>query len=156
MRASSSSWHRRSRSFRPSIYGTQYSVPISSGGTFVSGTSQSALLLNRQFEAVDTLSKTWRGNSIDLGFDVIHARSGGNSKEFGGPIYEGQLVYKTCTDSVEVCESSAYLGNIANVQSYTQSYGNANYLVDDTLAAVFAQANYQAHSRPHAELRAPV
>lgn len=125
--------------FSPVVYGTEYSVPISSGGTFTSGTSQAALLLNRQFEAVDTLSKSWTRNSIDLGFDVIHARNGGDSKEFGGPIYDGELVYKTCTDPVAICESSAYLGNIANVQSYTQSYGNANYVVNDTLAAVFAQ-----------------
>lgn len=132
--------------FSPVVYGTQYSVPISSGGTFVSGTSQAALLLNRQFEAVDTLTKTWSRNSMDLGFDVMHARNGGNSKEFGGPIYDGELVYKTCTDSVAVCESAAYLDNIANVQSYTQSYGNAEYIVDDTLAAVFVQDD--AHLTP--------
>ncbi|MGC2162522.1 MAG: carboxypeptidase regulatory-like domain-containing protein [Silvibacterium sp.] len=125
--------------FSPVVYGTQYSVPISSGGTFTSGTSQAALLLNRQFEAVDTLTKTWGRNSMDVGFDVIHARNGGNSKEFGGPIYDGELVYKACTDSTAFCESQAYLGNIANVQSYTQSYGNADYVVDDTLAAVFVQ-----------------
>jgi hypothetical protein len=125
--------------FSPVVYGTQYSVPISSGGTFTSGTSQAALLLNRQFEAVDTLTKTWNRDSMRLGFDVIHARNGGNSKEFGGPIYDGELVYKVCTDSTAYCESTAYLGNIANVQSYTQSYGNADYVVDDTLAAVFVQ-----------------
>lgn len=128
--------------FSPVVYGTQYSVPISSGGTFVSGTSQAALLLNRQFEAVDTLTKTWARNSMDLGFDVIHARNGGNSKEFGGPIYDGELIYKACTDSPAVCESPAYLGNIATVQSYTQSYGNANYVVDDTLAGVFIQEDH--------------
>ena len=132
--------------FSPVVYGTQYVVPVSSGGTFTSGTSQSALLMNRQFEAVDTLTKTWGRNSLDIGFDVIHARSGGNSKEFGGPIYDGQLVYKTCTESASYCESSAYLDNIANVQTYTQSYGNANYVVDDTLAAVFAQED--AHLTP--------
>jgi hypothetical protein len=125
--------------FSPVVYGTEYSVPISSGGTFVSGTSQSALLLNRQFEAVDTLTKTWSHNSINIGFDLIHARNGGNSKEFGGPIYAGELIYKACTDSVAFCESPAYLGDIANVQTYTQSYGNANYIVDDSLAAVFLQ-----------------
>jgi Carboxypeptidase regulatory-like domain len=125
--------------FSPVVYGTQYSVPISSGGTFTSGTSQAALLLNRQFEAVDTLTKTWDRNTIDIGFNIIHARSGGNSKEFGGPIYDGQLVYNVCTNSTAYCESQAYLGNIANVRSYTQSYGNADYVVDDTLAAVFAQ-----------------
>jgi hypothetical protein len=125
--------------FSPVVSGTEFSVPISSGGTFVSGTSQAALLINRQFEAVDTLTKTWSRNSLDVGFDVIHARNGGNSKEFGGPIYDGELVYNTCTDVVAICESPAYLGNIANVQSYTQSYGNANYVVDDTLAAVYVQ-----------------
>jgi hypothetical protein len=125
--------------FSPVIYGTQYSVPISSGGTFTSGTSQAALLLNHQYEAVDTLTKTWSRHTTDIGFDVIHARNGGNSKEFGGPIYDGQLVYKTCTASTAYCESSAYLDNIDNVQNYTQSYGNADYVVDDTLAAVFVQ-----------------
>jgi hypothetical protein len=125
--------------FSPVVYGTQYSVPISSGGTFTSGASQSALLLNRQFEAVDTLTRTSGRNTLSMGFDVIHARSGGNSKEFGGPIYDGKLQYNTCTSSLAYCESPAYLNDISNVQSYTQSYGNAVYLVDDTLAAVFAQ-----------------
>ena len=128
--------------FSPVVSGTAYSVPISSGGTFTSGTSQSALLLNRQFEVVDTLSKSWTRNSIDLGFHLIHARNGGDSKEFGGPIYDGQLNYYTCTYEIAVCESPEYLGNIDNVQSYTQSYGNANYVVNDTLAAVFVQDDY--------------
>jgi hypothetical protein len=38
-----------------------------------------------------------------------------------------------------VCESSAYLDNIQNVKSYTQSYGNANYTVNDALWALFVQ-----------------
>lgn len=125
--------------FSPVVYGTEYSVPISSGGTFTSGTSQAALLLNRQFEAVDTLSMTRGRNAWRLGVDVIHAHNGGNSKEFGGPIYDGELIYNACTDTTAYCESPAYLDNIANVQSYTQSFGNANYLVDDTLAGVFVQ-----------------
>ena len=125
--------------FSPVVYGTEFSVPISQGGTFTSGTSQSALLLNRQFEVVDSLAKTLSRSELRLGFDVIHARNGGNSKEFGGPIYLGEFQYNTCTSSVAVCESSAWLDNLANVKSYTQSYGNANYVVDDTLAGVFTQ-----------------
>jgi len=132
--------------FSPVIYGTQYTVPISSGGTFTSGTSQAALLLNRQYEVVDTLTKSLSRSELRLGFDVIHARNGGNSKEFGGPIYDGQLVYNACTESTAYCESPAYLDNIANVQSYTQSYGNADYTVGDTLAAAFVQDD--AHLRP--------
>jgi hypothetical protein len=131
--------------FSPVIYGTQYQVPISSGGTFTSGTSQSALLMNRQFEAVDSLAKTLRRSELRVGFDVIHAHTGGNSKEFGGPIYLGQLSYNACTGTAAYCESQAYLGNIANVKSYTQSYGNASYTVDDTLAGVFTQ--WDVHPR---------
>ncbi|HEX4038133.1 MAG TPA: carboxypeptidase regulatory-like domain-containing protein [Acidobacteriaceae bacterium] len=125
--------------FVPVIYGTEFSVPITSGGTFTSGTSQAALLMNRQFEAVDSLAKTLEKSELRVGFDVIHARNGGNSKEFGGPIYDGELIYKACTGTTAYCESSAYLNNIGNVASYTQSYGNADYVVDDTLAGVFGQ-----------------
>ena len=131
--------------FSPVVYGTQYVVPISTGGTFTSGTSQAALLLNRQFELVDNVTKTLGRNELRAGFNLIHARSGGNSKEFGGPIYEGQLSYNACTGTVAYCESSAYLDDIANVKSYTQSYGNANYVVDDSLAGLFAE--YDVHPR---------
>ena len=132
--------------FSPVVYGTEFSVPIASGGTFTSGTSQSALLTDRQFEAVDTLALTRGSRELRLGFDVIHARNGGNSKEFGGPIYDGELIYKTCAGPAAFCESPAYLDNIANVQSYTQSYGNAHYVVNDTLAAVFAQEDLHPSS----------
>jgi hypothetical protein len=55
--------------FEPVIYSTEYTVPISTGGTFSSGTSQSAELLNRQYEATDTLSAVWgvtRSNSAAI------------------------------------------------------------------------------------------
>src|SRR5581483_5644023 len=58
---------------------------------------------------------------------------------FGGPIYLGQFTYNTCTQALAVCEGSAYLNNIANVRSYTQSYGNALYTVTDKLWSGFAQ-----------------
>lgn len=125
--------------FDPMVYGTQFVVPISAGGTFTTGTSQSALLQNRQYQFTDTLSKSSGHHQLKLGADVTHAHNGGNSKEFGGPIFLGQFAFKTCTQPLDVCESAAYLNNIANVQSYTQSYGNADYTVDDTLWALFAQ-----------------
>jgi hypothetical protein len=136
--------------FSPVVNGTQFVVPISTGGTFTSGTSQGALLLNRQFELVDNVTKTLGRNELRAGFNLIHAHSGGNSKEFGGPIYQGQLSYNTCTRTVTYCESPAYLGNIANLKSYTQSYGNANYVVDDTLAGIFAE--YDVHLRSNLTL----
>jgi len=129
--------------FDPAIYGTQYQVPISAGGTFTSGTSQSALLMNRQYQAADTLSAVRGRHVLKFGANVTAAHTGGDSKEFGGPIYLGQFIYKTCTQSPAFCESSAYLDNLANVQTYTQSYGNASYTVNDVLWSVFAQDDFR-------------
>ncbi len=133
--------------FIPAIYSTQYVVPISSGGTFTSGTSQSALLMNRQYQANDTLSATWGKHQIKFGADMIVAHTGGDSKEFGGPIYLGSFTYKSCGaqagQPLTFCESQAYLGSLANVATYTQSYGNASYTVNDTLWALFVQDDYK-------------
>jgi hypothetical protein len=129
--------------FDPAVNGTQFVVPISAGGTFTSGTSQSALLLNRQYEFSDTLAASWGKHQIKFGGSAIYAHNGGNSKEFGGPIYLGKFTYNTCTQSAAICESPAYLNNIANVANYQQSYGNAAYTVDDTLWALFVQDDYR-------------
>ncbi|HET9742213.1 MAG TPA: carboxypeptidase regulatory-like domain-containing protein [Terriglobales bacterium] len=127
--------------FDPLLLGTQFVVPVSTGGTFTSGTSQSALLLNRQYGFSDTLAASWSKHQVNFGADVLHAHNGGDSKEFGGPIFLGQLTYNTCTQPLSVCESPAYLDDIANVARYTQSYGNGNYTVGDTLWSLFAQDN---------------
>ncbi len=129
--------------FDPVVYGTQYQVPVSTGGTFTSGTSQSALLMNRQYQVADTLTEIRGRHTLNLGASVIAARNGGDSKEFGGPIYLGQFIYKTCTLSLAACESQAYLGNIANVATYTQSYGNASYTVNDQIWSLFVQDDYR-------------
>ncbi len=133
--------------FDPVVYSTQFVVPVSSGGTFTSGTSQSALLMNRQYEFSDTLATTFGRHQLSLGASVIDAHNGGNSKEFGGPIFLGRFNYTTCTQAAAVCESAAYLGNLANVANYQQSYGNASYLIDDQLWALFAQDDYRATHR---------
>jgi hypothetical protein len=129
--------------FDPVVYGTQYQVPISAGGTFTQGTSQSAALRNSQYQASDTLSILHGRQIFKLGGSLIAAHSGGNSKEFGGPIYFGQFIFKTCTAAPAFCESPAYLNDINNVQTYTQSYGNATYKVNDVLGALFFQDDYK-------------
>ena len=136
--------------FDPLINGTQYVVPISTGGTFTSGTSQSAVLMNRQYEASDVLSATWGRHQVKFGGSAVVAHTGGNGKEFGGPSYLGILTYNTCTQSLAVCESPAYLGNIANVRTYSQSFGNAVYSINDGLWALFVQDDY--HLRPNLTL----
>jgi len=144
--------------FDPAINGTQFVVPISGGGTtttFTSGTSQSALLMNHQYEFNDTVAVAHGKNQLIFGGDVIYAHTGGNSKEFGGPIYLGKFTYSTCTLAAPAtaaqidayCESSAYLNNISNVANYQQSYGNANYTVNDVLYAAFAQDDYRASKK---------
>jgi hypothetical protein len=132
--------------FNPVVYGTEFSVPISTGGTFTSGTSQSALLMNRQYQVADTLSMVKGRHQIRFGANVIAAHTGGNSKEFGGPIYLGEFIYNTCTAVLSVCEGPTFLDNIANVKSYTQSYGNAAYTVNDTLWSMFVQDDYRVRS----------
>jgi carboxypeptidase family protein len=129
--------------FDPVVFGTQFVVPITGSGTFTSGTSQSALLLNHQFGVSDTLAATRGRHQLKFGTDVLHAHNGGNSKEFGGPMFLGQLTYKACALGVAACQSPTFLNNIANVASYTQSYGNGNYTVDDTLWSLFAQDDFR-------------
>ena len=67
--------------------------------------------MNRQYEISDTLSAVWGQSPVKFGGDGILAHTGGNSKEFGGPIYDGEFIYNTCTAAVAVCESQAFLDN---------------------------------------------
>jgi hypothetical protein len=138
--------------FDPVVYGTQFVVPISSGGTFTSGTSQNALLMNRQYEVAETLAIDRGRHQLSAGANIIAAHNGGNSKEFGGPIFLGKFTYNTCTASPAVCEGTAFLSNIANVANYQQSFGNASYTVDDQFAGVFVQDDYRVTRRLTANL----
>ena len=139
--------------FDPVVFGTQFVVPITSScgsvacGTFTSGTSQSALLMNRQYVANETLAVVHGRHQLTLGGSLLDAHTGGNSKEFGGPIFLGSFAYKPCSLSAEACESPDYLNNIGNVQTYQQSYGNADYTVDDQLWSLFAQDDYRVSNR---------
>ena len=139
--------------FDPVIYSTEFSVPVSSlcggvaCGTFNSGTSQAALLMNRQYEASETLSLVRAQQQLIVGASVVAAHNGGNSKEFGGPIFLGKFTYNPCSGTPAYCESSAYLDNINNVNTYQQSYGNQDYTVDDQFCTLFVQDDYRATKR---------
>ncbi|HEY1938775.1 MAG TPA: carboxypeptidase regulatory-like domain-containing protein [Candidatus Angelobacter sp.] len=130
--------------FDPVVFGTQFVVPIVGAPTFTTGTSQSALLLNHQFGVTDTLAVLRGKHQFKFGADVLYAHTGGNSKEFGGPIFLGQFQFKPCPvgTPVSTCETT-YLNSIGNVQSYTQSFGNGSYTVDDTLWSLFAQDDFR-------------
>lgn len=130
--------------FDPVIFGTQFVVPIAGGPTFTTGTSQSALLMNRQFGLDDTVAAIRGRHQLKFGANVLYAHTGGNSKEFGGPIFLGQFQFKPCPvgTPISICETT-YLNDIGNVQSYTQSFGNGSYTVDDTLWSLFAQDDFR-------------
>jgi hypothetical protein len=141
--------------FDPVVYGTQFvvKIPALANSTFTSGTSQAALLMNRQYQMNDTLTATVGRHLINFGADAIIAHTGGNSKEFGGPSYLGVFTYNNCSGpggtptpaQIEAyCEGPTYLNNIVNVMTYSQSFGNAAYTVNDAIWAVFAQDNYHA------------
>ncbi len=140
--------------FVPVNLATQFSVPIAGGPTFTEGTSQSALLMNRQYGVNEALALTFGKHEIVAGGDWLLAHTGGNSKEIGGPYFLGRFVYSTCSQTgntlaqnIAYCESTAFLNNIANVASYTQGFGNPGYTINDNLYAVFAQDNYHvAHN----------
>ncbi|MCU1260763.1 MAG: hypothetical protein JWO80_3648, partial [Bryobacterales bacterium] len=57
----------------------------------------------------------------------------------------GQFTYNTSTQALTKCESQELLKNNANQTSYTQSYGNANKTVNDTLWAAFVQDDFRVH-----------
>jgi hypothetical protein len=139
--------------FDPLVYGTQFvvTIPTVSNSKFTTGTSQSALLLNRQYQMSDTLSATLGRHQINFGGDAIIAHTGGNSKEFGGPSYLGTFTFNNCNGpagtptpaQIEAyCEGPSYLGNIANVMTYTQSFGNASYTVNDAIWSLFIQDDF--------------
>src|SRR5262249_57818309 len=107
--------------FDPVIFGTQFVVPIAGGATFTTGTSQSALLLNQQFGVSDTLSSTHGRHQLKFGADVLRAHNGGNSKEFGGALFLGQVYYKPCPTRTPLSTlQNTYLNEHNNVQKSQQ------------------------------------
>ena len=141
--------------FDPVVYGTQFVVAISGLATFTTGTSQNALLMNRQYGFGDTLTATRGKHQINFGADANIAQTGGNSKEFGGPVYLGKFTYNTCsgpgggatTAQIEAYCETTFVSNIANVANYSQSFGNAAYTVNDAIWSLFVQDDYHASNR---------
>lgn len=141
--------------FDPVVYGTQFVAAITGLATFTTGTSQNALLMNHQFQMIDTLTATLGRHQTNVGGDAILAHTGGNSKEFGGPVYLGKFTYNTCSGpgagatSAQIqtyCETT-WINNIANVANYSQSFGNGSYTVDDAIWSLFAQDDFHASDR---------
>jgi hypothetical protein len=141
--------------FDPVVYSTQFVTAIAGLPTFTTGTSQSALLQNHQYGFGDTLSASFGRHQLNIGGDANIAHTGGNSKEFGGPVYFGKFTFNTCpgpggtatTAQIEAYCETTWISNIANVANYSQSYGNAAYTVNDAVWSLFAQDDFHASKR---------
>ncbi len=119
------------------------SVQFVRPGISTEGESRAAKLLNHQYQFADTLSVTRGSHFLKLGGDVIFSSSGGNGQEFGSGFTQGQFTFNASRPNVRNTAVPTSALMLADVQSFTQSFGNANYNVREYLYSVFAQDNYR-------------
>ena len=119
--------------FDPVTPSTQFTIP----GVATQGESRVANLQNHQWEMADTLSLNLGPHDIKIGADAIYSSSGGAGQEFGSPFYLGQF---TLNPNFNKPISQATL---ADVQRFSQGFGNASYRVGEWLGAVFLQDNWK-------------
>jgi len=136
---------------------TQF-IPVNLGpqlfvsGYYTYGESRVANLMNHQYDYADTLSLSRGKHQIKVGFDVVNSSSGGYGQEFGAGYVDGRFqinpLYKTIPISTVLTLNpsapppGAPAGSPPLVSSFTQSFGNQNYHLTDTLFGVFAQDNW--------------
>ncbi len=113
------------------------SLRIVRPGVANEGESRYASLLNRQYQAADTLSLTRGRHNLKFGMDVIHSLSGGYGQEFGGGFLLGQFRLKP--SAALTPDSQLTLDDVA---SFTQTFGNGSYRVSETIWALFLQDNF--------------
>ena len=142
--------------FAPVQFGPQITLP----GFYTVGESRSANLMNHQYSAGDTLSAIRGRHTLKAGADLIWSSSGGFGQEFGGGFAAGRFqVNPACAfvpisvlttldpESVQPALCTAGTPAQANqpiVSTFTQSFGNQNYNVQETLWDVFLQDNWNA------------
>jgi hypothetical protein len=111
------------------------------------GDSRLALLTNHEVQFKDTLSWTKGKQYLRFGGDAVHSSSGGYGQEFGTGFLSGQFRFAAnagCTaPQFTVCVPTSSL-TIANVSSFTQSFGNATYHVGEWLWSGFVQDDWKA------------
>jgi outer membrane receptor protein involved in Fe transport len=110
-------------------------------GVSTEGESRVGDLMNHQYEFADTVAKIIGKHDLRFGADVIYSSSGGIGQEFGGGFTLGQFNVKP-----NVLTPLGQL-TINDVNRYTQSFGNLNYNVKETLTALFVQDNWMVMPR---------
>ena len=105
-------------------------------GISTEGESRSASLINHQYQIADTLSLTRGRHYFKFGGDAIYSTSGGYGQEFGSGFVLGQFRFRASDKPTSAL-------TIADVTSFTQSFGNATYNVTEWLWSMFAQDNFR-------------
>jgi outer membrane receptor protein involved in Fe transport len=115
------------------------SVQLVRPGVSTEGESRSARLTNRQYQLAETFSLALGDHFVKLGGDYLHSKSGGNGQEFGSPFVLGQFTFRT---GISPAIPTSQL-TLADVQRFTQGFGNVEYSVDESNWSVFTQDDYR-------------
>lgn len=121
--------------FEPANPSVQFVRP----GVSTEGESRSAHLTNRQYQLADTVSLALGDHFVKLGGDYVHSRSGGNGQEFGSPFVLGQFTFKA---GISPTIPTSQL-TLADVQRFTQGFGNVKYTVAENNWSLFGQDDYR-------------
>lgn len=130
--------------FDPISPSPQFVRTLASGAALsTEGESRVADLTNHQFQFGDTMTYAFGKHDLRFGGDAIHSSSGGLGQEFGTGFFQGQFTFNPGAGCVgSVCQPTSTL-TIANVQRYTQSFGDATYRVKEWNWSLFAQDNFR-------------
>jgi hypothetical protein len=133
----------------------QFGPQLTAAGFYTSGDSRSANLMNHQYSFGDTLSTVRGAHNLKAGSDVVWSSSGGFGQEFGGGFVDGRFTVNPACGNVPIallqtvdpaqpqpalCAGAG--GTQPIVSSFTQSFGNQNYNIRETLWNLFLQDNW--------------
>jgi outer membrane receptor protein involved in Fe transport len=136
--------------FLPKIQSSQVFI----SGVYTSGESRIADLLNHQYYWADTMTWSKGRHQIKAGVDVIYSSSGGYGQEFGSGYLDGRFQINSAYAAIPIPTLLTYNPGLpppgfnpkgpALASSFTQSFGNPQYNVKETLLGVFVQDNWRA------------
>ncbi len=124
--------------FTPYNFSVQIVRPGTVQGGSTEGESRSSSLINHQYQFADTLLMTRGRHHLKFGTDILYISTGGFGQEFGGGLTMGQFT----TTSTKPYDQLTITDMIATNASYTQSFGNLNYHIGETIWALFAQDDF--------------
>ena len=121
-------------------------------GFYTNGESRWANLINHQYEWGDTVSWSKGKHQIRTGFNVIYSSSGGYGQEFGSGYLQGRFQINSRYQTIPIDTLLTFNPSLPppgsppgappTASSFTQSFGNANYNVKETLYGLFVQDNW--------------